>query len=49
MTISVPGKIMENIKKHRDIKLATKKKKKEETIWRQNQIIEAQSFSQKIY
>ena len=48
MTISVLGKIMENIKKHRDIKLATTKKK-EGTIWRQNQIIEAQSFSQKIY
>ena len=38
---------MENVRKHRDIKLVITKKK-EETIYCQNQIIIAQSFSQKL-
>ena len=41
------GKRMENIRKHRDIKLVTTEK--EETIWYSNQIIIKQSFSHNIY
>ena len=37
------GKTIENVRKHRYIKLVTTEK--EETIWYQNQIIILQSFS----
>ena len=46
MNSSVIGKTMENLTKHRNIKLVTTEK--EETIWCRNQIIIAHIFSQKI-
>ena len=38
---------MKNVRKHRDIKFVTTEKRK--AIWCQNQIIIAQSFSQKTF
>ena len=44
---SVFRKTMKNVRKHRDIKFVTTEKRK--AIWCQNQIIIAQSFSQKTF
>ena len=44
---SVFRKTMKNVRKHRDLKFVTTEKRK--AIWCQNQIIIAQSFSQKTF
>ena len=46
MNNAVFGKIVDNVRKHRDIKLS---QQKEGVIYYQDQIIILQSFSQKIY
>ena len=49
MNDSVFGKTVENVRKHRDIKLVTTERRRNYLVSEPNQIIILQSFSQKIY